>query len=78
MEFFPSLGEPGILDDLFWFGPLVLQLILAAFFFWLTGTWMKKESKGARVASAFGMLIFADLLLFVVFGIVFKVANPTL
>ena len=78
MDFFPSLGEPGILDELFWFGPLALQLILGAFFFWLTGRWMKEESKGTRVTTAFGMVIVADLLLFVVCGIVFKVANPTL
>ena len=78
MDFFPSLGEPGILDDLFWFGPLALQFVLVTFFFWLTGKWMNKESKGTRVMLAFGMVILADLLLFVACGVVFKIANPTL
>lgn len=72
MDFLPSLGEPGILDDLFWFGPLALQFIMGAIFFWLTGGWIKKESKGIRLASALGMVVVADLLLFVAVGIAFS------
>jgi hypothetical protein len=75
MDFFPSLGEPGILDDLFWFGPLVLQVILGAFFFWLTGRWMRKESRGTRLVCAVGMVIGCDVLLFLAFGIVFKMST---
>ena len=78
MDFFPDLGEPGVFDELFYFGPLILQLLLGAFFFWLTGRWMKTAAWGIRLVSTVGMLLAADLLLFVAFGVVFKLANPTL
>ena len=75
MDLLPCLGEPGLLDDLFWFGPIALQLILGVVFFWLTGKWMKKEPRGRRVISTIGMVIVADLLLFAAFGIVFKMST---
>lgn len=78
MDFFPDLGEPGIFDELFYFGPLILQLLLGAFFFWLTGRWMKTAGWGIRFVSSIGMTLVADLLLFVALGVVFKLANPTL
>ena len=78
MDFFPSLGESGLLDELFWFGPLALQLILYVFFFWLTGKWIHMKSRGTRFAFAVVMLIAADILLFVAFVVVFKLANPAL
>ncbi len=78
MDFFPDLGEHGIIDELFYFVPLILQVLLGAFFFWLTGRWMKNAGWGLRFMGAVGMLLAADLLLFVAFGVVFKLANPTL
>jgi hypothetical protein len=75
MDFLPSLGEPGILDELFWFGPLVFQLVMGVFFFWLTGTgqWMKGESIGTRIFFAGVMLFASDFLLFMVFGALISV-----
>ena len=78
MDLFPDLGEPGILDELFYFGPLVLQVILGAFFFWRAGRWMKNAGWGVRAVAAVGMALATDLLLFVAFGVVFKISNPTL
>lgn len=78
MDFFPDLGEPGFFDELFYFGPLILQVLLGAFFFWLTGRWMKIAGWGLRLMGAVGMVLATDLLLFVSFGVVFKLANPTL
>lgn len=78
MDLFPDLGEPGIFDELFYFGPLILQLLLGAFFFWLTGRWMRTEGWGVRLVASVGMVLVVDLLLFVAFGVVFKLANPTL
>lgn len=78
MDFFPDLGEPGIFDELFYFGPLILQLLLGAFFYWLTGRWIKTAGLGIRFLISVGMTLAADLLLFFAFGVVFKLANPTL
>ena len=33
MDFIPELGEPGIIDELFWLTPLLLQLILLVVIF---------------------------------------------
>ena len=78
MDFFPDLGEPGIFDELFYFGPLILQLLVGVFFFWLTGRWMKTAGWRIRFCGTVGMIFAADLLLFVAFVVVFKLANPTL
>jgi len=78
MDFFPSIGEPGILDDLFWYGPLVFQLILLSVFYRLTGKRAIKDSKVARILTTFGLVVISDILLFIAFGLVFKIANPTL
>ena len=67
MDLFPSLGEPGILDELFWFGPIVLQFILGGLFFWLTGRMIKKTATAARAAASLGLLVAVDILLFVAF-----------
>lgn len=63
MDLLPGLGEPGLLDELFWFGPPVLQLILGFFFYWLSGKWLKNESKSTRAFTAAGMVVLTDLLL---------------
>ncbi|MCX6995695.1 MAG: hypothetical protein NTV49_01075 [Kiritimatiellaeota bacterium] len=78
MDLFPNLGEAGILDDLLWFGPVALQIILAAFFFWLTAKWMKDRSKWSRAGMTLGLVVGADVVLIILAGIAFKVANPTL
>ncbi len=73
MDFFPNLGEPGIFDELFYFGPLVLQVVLGAFFFWLTGRWMKGAGWGDRIGCTVVMVLAADVLLFFAFGVVFSI-----
>lgn len=78
MDLFPELGEPGILDELFYFGPLFLQIILGMFCFWLTGCGTKRPGWGIRFVSIVGMVLGADLLLLIIFVVVFKNANPTL
>lgn len=78
MDLFPDLGEPGILDELFYFGPVVLQVILGSFFFWLSGCWMRNAGWGLRVLAAVGLVLVADLMLFLAVAVVFKIANPTL
>lgn len=77
MDFFPSLGEPGILDELFWFGPLGLQFILGLIFFCLLGPRMKGVGM-KRFAATVGLVFVADIVLFHVFSVVFKMANPNL
>ena len=78
MDLFPSLGEAGIFDELFWFGPLALQILLAAFFYWLTAKWMEDQSKWARAGMTFWMVVGTDFVLLILAGVAFKVANPTL
>ncbi len=78
MDFFPGLGEPGIFDDLFWFGPIILQVILLSLFFWVIGKRTVDKTKRERVVMAFSMTLVADLFLFVVCIVVFKIANPDL
>lgn len=78
MDVIPDLGEQGLFDELFYFGPLILQLLLGAFFFWLTGRWMKTAGWGIRIVSAVGMILAADLLLLVALEVVFNAANPAL
>lgn len=78
MDFFPDLGEPGIFDELFYFGNLVIQVLLGAFYFWLTGRWMKTAGWEIRFVSIVGMVLAADLLLWIAFGVIFKWANPTI
>ena len=75
MDLFPSLGEPGILDDLFWFGPLAIQIVFAVFFFWLTAKWMKGQSNWSRLGMTFWMVLVADFCLFVAAGLVFKMST---
>ena len=78
MDLFPSLGEPGILDDLFWFGPLAVQIILAVFFFWLAAKWIRNQSKWSRAGATFWMVAGTDVLLVILAIIVFMISNPTL
>jgi hypothetical protein len=78
MDFFPDLGEPGLLDELFYLGPIVLQAILGWFFFWLLGLKMKSAGLGARIAAAAGLLVGANILLFIAIVVIFKLANPSL
>ena len=68
MDFIPDLGEPGIFDELFYFGPLVLQVIMGALFLWVTGRWLKGDSWWMRILSAFGMVLAADFLLLLIFA----------
>lgn len=76
MDFFPDLGEPGIFDELFYFGPIVLVLFLGCFIFWLLGRWVK--GLGMRLAATAGLLFAMTILLFFAFGLVFSLANPSL
>lgn len=78
MDFFPDLGEPGILDEVFYFGPIVLEVMLGVFLFWLTGHMMKGARLGARIGATVGLVIAANLLLFIAFGVIFTLANPSL
>ena len=78
MDFFPDLGEPGLFDELFYFGPLILQLLLGAFFFWLTGRWTNEVGWGERFVITVGMVLVADLILCIVLVWIFHLANPTL
>ena len=64
MDLLPELGEPGILDELLYFGPLVLQVILCVFFFWLVTRWMKEAPWYARGVVTLMLVFVADVLLF--------------
>ena len=70
MDLGPDLGEPGILDELFYFGPLVLQVVLGAFFFWCTGRWIKDQGWAVRAFIAVNIVLVVDLFLLVAFALV--------
>ena len=78
MDFFPDLGEPGIFDELFYFGPVVFVVMLGVFIFRLLGRRMKGDGLGVRIVSTAGLLFILTILFFIVFGLVFRLANPTL
>lgn len=78
MNFFPDLGEPGLLDEMFCFGPIVFQVLLGAFFYWMTGHWMKGSGRGIRIVNTAWMVLAVDLMLFFAFGFVFSLSNPSL
>lgn len=75
MDFFPDLGELGILDELFYFGPIFFQVVSALFFFWLTGRWIAKSRVGMRFLVTMGLVLVADLLLLMACGVVFALAT---
>jgi asparagine N-glycosylation enzyme membrane subunit Stt3 len=75
MDYFPDLGEPGIFDELFYFGPIVFQVVSAEFFFWLTGRWIEKPRVGMRLLVTIGLILVADLLLLMACGVVFALAT---
>lgn len=78
MDFFPDLGEPGFLDEAFYFGPIVLEVILGLIIFWMLGRLMNSSGLSARIAATVGLVIAVNILLFIAFGLVFQLANPTL
>jgi len=78
MDFFPDLGEPGFLDELFYLGPLALQIVLGVFFFWLLGRWRSKEAWLRRGVVAIGLVLAVDLVLLAILLIIFGAANPSL
>ena len=76
MDLLPSLGEPGIFDELFYFGPLALQLILGFVFFRITGRWLKIEHKAERALNAAMMVLGVDVLLLAIFIIIGRNCLP--
>lgn len=76
MDFFPDLGEPGLWDEIFYFGPFVLQVILGVFFFSLSGRWLVESEWRLRILSAIVMLFLTNLVLLGAFIVVFNLANP--
>ncbi len=78
MDFFPSMGESGFWDELFWFGPLCLQVILGLFIFRLLGRRTTALGIGRRLAATFALVIATDVLAFAAFLVLFHIANPTL
>ena len=67
MDLLPDLGEPGILDELLYFGPLVLQVVLGVFFFWLATRWMKEAPWYARGVVMLMLVFVADVFLVIIF-----------
>ena len=72
MDFFPELGEPGLADELIYFGPLILQIALGAFYFWLLGRRFRRSNPLSRIAATIGLLFASDVILFLALVVVFR------
>ena len=68
MDFIPELGEPGIFDELFWFTPIILQIILAILYYKLLKYLKLKISLSIKILIVCILIIITDILLFVIIG----------
>jgi hypothetical protein len=75
MDFFPDLGEPGLIDELFYFGPVLLQVLLGMLGYWLTGRMMLPDRR-ARLAAMLGIVLTADFLVLLAIIVVLTRAIP--
>ncbi len=66
MDFIPDLGEPGIIDEIIYIGPLILQVFLLVVFFYAARIWNPNLGIMGRVGVAIVCVILSDIVLFVI------------